>query len=234
MNLSGLEVHEVTRGSVVVAPKSVEPSYRMDVKFLLLEGTEKPLKNRARVRMYLGTDEILGRIRLLDRDELEPGQEVYAQLELEDEAIAGKGDRFVIRSYSPMRTIGGGTVIDANASKHKRFRPEVLEAIATKEMGEPDELVEQLLSAKQVLFTLEELALALNLPEEDIQQGTEKLLVEGNIKIIPTDKKDLYVSGYVYHQWGQEVKNMAEVYHQEHPLREGYPRENCVPGSFLK
>lgn len=232
VNLSGLEVDHVKRGSVVVLPQSVSPSHRMDVRLLLLKGAAKPLKNRARVRMYLGTDEILGRVRLLDRDELEPGQEVYAQLEMEEQAIAGKEDRFVIRSYSPMRTIGGGTVIDANALKHKRFRSEVIESLATKEMGEPHELVEQFLDSNQSLFTLEELVSALGLSQEDIQQGINKLLEEERIKLVSAEKRELFVSGEVYRRWGLEVKNMAESYHRDHPLREGFPREELRSRKF--
>lgn len=232
VNLTGLEVEEVKRGSVLVTPNSVEPSHRMDVRFLLLESAPKVLKNRARVRLYLGTDEVLGRIRLLDREELEPGQEVYAQLELEGEAVAGKGDRFVIRSYSPMRTIGGGTVIDANAPKHKRFRPEVLEALATKEMGTPEELIDQFLTGKQVLFTAEELMSATGLPAPDVSAGLQKLTAEEQIKVIPADKKDLFVSMSVYRTWGQEMRSMLESYQREYPLREGYPKEELRSRRF--
>ncbi|MCL4440275.1 MAG: selenocysteine-specific translation elongation factor [Firmicutes bacterium] len=232
VNLTGLEVEEVKRGSVLVTPNSVEPSHRMDVRFLLLESAPKALKNRARVRLYLGTDEVLGRIRLLDREELEPGQEVYAQLELEGEAVAGKGDRFVIRSYSPMRTIGGGTVIDANAPKHKRFRPEVLEALATKEMGTPEELIDQFLTGKQGLFTAEELMSATGLPAPDVSAGLQKLTAEEQIKVIPADKKDLFVSMPVYRTWGQEMRSMLESYQREYPLREGYPKEELRSRRF--
>lgn len=232
VNLTGVEVEEVKRGSVLVTPNSVEPSYRMDVRFLLLESAPKNLKNRARVRLYLGTDEVLGRVRLLDREELEPGQEVYAQLELEGEVVAGKGDRFVIRSYSPMRTIGGGTVIDANAPKHKRFKPEVLEALATKEMGTPEELIEQFLAGKQGLFTVEELITATGLAAADFSSGLQNLIVQEQIIVIPADKKELYVSRDVYYNWGQYIQSMVENYRQEYPLREGYPKEELRSRRF--
>ncbi|WP_333871351.1 selenocysteine-specific translation elongation factor [Desulforamulus putei] len=232
VNLTGVEVEQVKRGSVIVSPGSVKPSHRMDVRLLLLESAPKGLKNRARVRLYLGTDEILGRVRLLDRDELEPGQEVYAQLELEEQAVAGKGDRFVIRSYSPMRTIGGGAVIDANAPKHKRFRPEVLEALATKEMGTPEELIDQFLAGKQGLFTSEELVTATGLPAPDVEAGLQKLASEEQIKVIPADHKDLVVSTQVYRTWGREIRSMVENYHREYPLREGVPKEELRSRKF--
>ncbi|AEF94430.1 selenocysteine-specific translation elongation factor [Desulfotomaculum nigrificans CO-1-SRB] len=230
VNLTGVEVDQVKRGNVLATPNSLTPSHRLDVKLLLLESVSKSLSNRERVRVYLGTDEILGRVRLLDREELEPGQEVFAQLEMEEQVVAGKGDRFVIRSYSPMRTIGGGTVIDPNAPKHKRFRPEVLAALATKEQGTPDELIDQFLTGKQGLFTLEELAAATGLPGTEVDQAIKDLA--DKVKVIPTDKEDLFVASQVYRQWGLEVQKMAENYHREFPLREGYPKEEMRSRKF--
>ncbi|GAB6180461.1 selenocysteine-specific translation elongation factor [Desulfotomaculum defluvii] len=232
VNLTNLEVDDVKRGSVLVTPNSVEPSHRMDVKLLLLESAAKPLKNRARVRLYLGTDEILGRVRLLDREELEPNQEVYAQLELEQEGIAGKGDRFVIRSYSPMRTIGGGVVIDSNAPKHKRHRPEVIEALATKEKGTPEELIDQFLANKQGLFSLEEIVAGTGLSSEAVEISLSKLVSEQKIKSIVADKKHLLLALPLYRKWCQEIKSMVINYHREFPLREGYPKEELRSRKF--
>lgn len=232
VNLTGIEVEEVKRGSVVVTPNSVEPSHRMDVRLLLLESAQKNLKNRARVRLYLGTDEILGRVRLLDREEMEPKQETYVQLELEDQAIAGKGDRFVIRSYSPMRTIGGGTVIDPNAPKHKRFRPEVLEALATKEKGTPEELVEQFLAGKQGLYQVEDIAGGTGLAVPDIQSALDQLCAAKAVQSIAGDKKNFFVAQQVYQNWAQEIQGMLKKYHQEYPLREGYPKEELRSRKF--
>lgn len=232
VNLTGVEVDDIKRGSVLVTTGSVTPSHRMDVKLQLVASAGKPLKNRARVRMYLGTDEILGRVRFLDREELEPNQEAYAQLELEEEAIAGKGDRFVIRSYSPMRTIGGGTVVDSNAPKHKRYRPEVLEAIATKEMGEPEELLEQFLYNQQNLFTVDELSQGAGLAKADIEQCLPKLEKDERVKIIRADQKEFVVSGQVYRNWGNKIKSTTESYHNDHPLREGIPKEELRSRQF--
>ena len=119
------------------------------------------------MRFYLGTSETLGRVVLLDRDELAAGSLAYSQLELEDELVAAKGDRFVIRSYSPMYTIGGGTVVDPHPKrKHKRFRADVLSALATRERGNPAELVEQFLSAANNLHLAGDIAVATGLKED--------------------------------------------------------------------
>jgi selenocysteine-specific elongation factor len=88
----------------------------------LLSSSPRTLQNWNRIRFHLGTDETLGRIVLLDRDELLPGDEAYAQIVMEKQVVAYKGDPFVIRYYSPVNTIGGGTIIDPNATRQKRFR----------------------------------------------------------------------------------------------------------------
>lgn len=232
VNLTGVEVEEVKRGNVLVTQDSVDPSHRMDVKLLLLESAPRALKNRARVRLYLGTDEILGRVRLLDREELQPKEEAYVQLELEQRAIAGKGDHFVIRSYSPMRTIGGGTVIEPNAPKHKRFRPEVIEALVTKEVGTPEELVEQFLQGKKGLFSIEEIAEGTGLVLEEVENSLNNLSTEGAIQPIVADKKELWISKEVYQSWGREIKVMVRKYHDDYPLREGYPKEELRSRKF--
>lgn len=232
VNLTNLEVDDVKRGSVLVTPNSVEPSHRMDARLLLLESAAKPLKNRARVRLYLGTDEILGRVRLLDREELEPNQEAYVQLELEQEGIAGKGDRFVIRSYSPMRTIGGGVVIDSNAPKHKRHRPEVIEELATKEKGTPGELIDQYVAARQGLLSPEEIISGTGLSDRLMAENLPKLVAEQRIKLIATDKKNLLLTLPVYRKWCQEIKSMVTNYQRQFPLREGYPKEELRSRKF--
>ena len=134
VNLVGLEVEQIERGSVVAGMNSMFPTKRLDVRLLLLKSAPRPLKNGAWVRFFLGTREALGRVRLLDQEELKPGSLAYAQLELEKPVVADKGDRFVIRSYSPMHTIGGGTVINPlPGRKHRRFRSDVLNALAARE-----------------------------------------------------------------------------------------------------
>jgi selenocysteine-specific elongation factor len=87
------------------------------------------LKHRDRVRFHIGTSEIMGRVILLDRDEVQPGEDVFAQLHLEESAIAAPQDRYVLRSYSPVQTIAGGVILDTLPAKHRRRRPQVLEQL---------------------------------------------------------------------------------------------------------
>lgn len=232
VNLTGVEVEEVPRGSVLAAPGSLTPSYRLDVRLLLLTGVTKPLRHRARVRLHLGTSEILARVILLDREELAPGERALAQLELEEAAVSARGDRFVIRSYSPMHTIGGGTVIDPVAGKHRRMREEVLQNLLTREKGTPKELVSQQLHSRRTVLTVEELAQATGLDSATVEESLNSLIGGNQVRRIAAENQLYYVSRDVYLDWAQTMHAMLKDYHRELPLREGFPREEMRSRQF--
>jgi len=120
INLQGIEKSAIERGNVLVRPKTVWPSQRLDIYVEFLASNSKSIKNRALVRLHTGTSEIIARITLLDKDELAPGQDGFAQLVLASKGVVVAGDHFVLRSYSPVTTIGGGRIIDPLPLKHKR------------------------------------------------------------------------------------------------------------------
>ncbi|NQS76020.1 MAG: selenocysteine-specific translation elongation factor [Peptococcaceae bacterium] len=233
VNLAGLEAEQISRGSIVAGSGLIKPAQRLDVRLLLLKNAVKPLKNRARVRFYLGTRETLGRVVLLDRDELEPGSMVYAQVILEDLTVPVKGDRFVIRSYSPMRTIGGGTIIDpAPKRKHKRFRNDVLETLSTKEKGDPSEMVKLYLDANSNIHLPALVAEGTGLQEEEVMRAATTLAEEKEVRIISGEGKQYLVSTTVYNSWLQDIKTLVVSYHQKFPLRDGYPKEEIRSRKF--
>ncbi|KJR99068.1 MAG: translation elongation factor [Peptococcaceae bacterium BRH_c4a] len=231
VNVAGLEVEQIPRGSVVAAVGYLKPTYRLDVRLHLLNAA-KVLKNRARVRLYLGTAELFGRVILLQEDDLEPGKWTYAQLELEEKAVALRGDRFVMRSYSPMRTIGGGSIIDTRPGKHKRFREDVIEAIATKERGTPEELVQQMLKGKAAMFTAGEICAATGLNESETGKTLKDLEHSGAVCHMEGEGAGYYSDGDLYRKWTQEVMAIIQGYHREYPLRQGYPKEELRSRKF--
>ena len=234
-NLAGLEVEQIKRGSVVAGPGSLIPTNRLDVRLLLLNSAPRPLKNRAPVRFYLGSGEILGRVRLLDREELPPGALALAQLDLEEKTVAQKGDRFVLRSYSPMRTIGGGTVIDpAPGRRHKRFNDQTILALETREKGSPGEILEQYLLNRNMpgLPELAEIALKTALPVLDLQKTVLDLAGQDKIKVIAGDGKTYLLLMPAYQLLTAELRRDLADYHKEYPLREGYPKEELRSRKF--
>jgi len=231
LNITGIEVEQIHRGSVVAAPGYLKPTYRMDVRLQLL-GSARALKNRARVRLYLGTAEIFGRVILLQEDQLDPGKWTYAQLELEEEAVAAKGDRFVIRSYSPMRTIGGGTVIDTAPGKHKRFKKEVIESIATLEKGTPGELIQQALDGRREMTPAGEIARAVGIGEDEAREVLGVLESQGAVRRIEGEGQVYYASAARYLKWSEETRELLQKYHRQFPLREGFPKEELRSRKF--
>ncbi|GAB6273516.1 MAG: selenocysteine-specific translation elongation factor [Peptococcaceae bacterium] len=218
VNLSGVEKSDIVRGHVLASPKVFFPSNRFDARLFLLPHANKALKHRARVRLYLGTAEVLGRVRLLDREELHPGETAYIQMELEEIMVALKNDRFIIRSYSPILTIGGGTVIDPGSPRHKRRRPEILQMLELKDHGTPEEIVMSYLIKQAALLTLKELST----PKEIIFA----LTAAGKIKVITGDNQEYFVVTIIYHSWVEKIKAHLQFFHRQYPLREGCPRED--------
>lgn len=234
VNLTGVETDDINRGDVLAPPGSLRPSHRLDARLKLLDSAPKVIKHRARVRVYLGTAEILGRVILLDRDELQPGLEAYVQLQLETPVAVARGDHFVIRSYSPMRTIGGGLVIDPAPPRHRRNRPEVIEALATAEKGTPAELVEQQLEAGARMLTAAEVAEGAGMDRETTAAALTELAASGRAVLFSAEGENHYLSTGVLNRWEKIIRQALEEYHRKFPLREGYPREELRSRFFSR
>ncbi|MCQ2560159.1 MAG: selenocysteine-specific translation elongation factor, partial [Clostridia bacterium] len=217
VNLADLEVNQINRGSVLAAPQAFQAVYRLDVKLSLLKEVEE-IKNRTRVRVHLGTAEVLGRIIWLEGQSAKGGEVVYAQLVLEEPLVAAKGDRLVIRSYSPVKTIGGGQVLDPQALKHKASEGNLLEKLQVLEKGTPEELLFQFLLKQTDLLTKEEIKLELT----DLESLLADLVGKEQLKII---EGKYYLASELYQLWQEQTLLMLQDYLQQFPLREGCPRE---------
>lgn len=224
VNLQGIEVGEIKRGYWLAGQGYLTPSYRVNARLRLLHSSARTLKNWNRVRFHLGTDEALGRVVLLDRDELAPGQEAYAQIVMEKPVVAHKGDRFVIRYYSPVTTIGGGFIIDPAAPKQKRFKEEVLEDLAVKEEGTLyDVLLHELESGSFQVHTINHLSKKSAAEPDRVKQ--ELLQLVEDEKAI--ELRDLgYISTAVMDEIKNQIIDTLTEFHQKYPLRPGYPKED--------
>jgi selenocysteine-specific elongation factor len=143
INLQGLERAAIDRGDVVGLAGTLVSSMLVDATFELLEDAPRAVKSRARVRFHAGTSEIMARVLLLDRAELAPGERAFARFRLEAPVVALPGDRFVVRSYSPMVTIGGGTLLDIAPPRVKRKAPALVAHLTVLEGGSPAEMLEE-------------------------------------------------------------------------------------------
>ncbi|HEX6210160.1 MAG TPA: selenocysteine-specific translation elongation factor [Methylomirabilota bacterium] len=143
VNLQGVERLAVERGNVLGLAGTLVPSELVDGTLELLADAPRPLKTRDRVRLHAGTSEIMARVLLLERQELAPGESSFARFRLEAPLVAMPGDRFVIRSYSPMVTIGGGTLLDIAPPRFKRKAPALIAHLTLLREDSPEAIVEE-------------------------------------------------------------------------------------------
>lgn len=224
VNLQGIEVADIKRGYWLATPNFLQPTYRVDTKLHLIHATKRVITNWSRIRFHLGTDEALGRIVLLDRDELRAGEEAYAQIVMEKPIVCYKGDPFVIRYYSPVTTIGGGIIIDANAPKQKRFKEDVLEHLAMKEEGSLEEIILQEMEFNPyAIFNVEEITKKTGSTTELVEESLKTLKEDNSIYDL---RKDEYISIYGLELIRSTITKTLNDYHNRFPLRLGYPKED--------
>lgn len=222
INLSNIKVSEIQRGDVIAQTGSVEESMMIDVNISLVEHCKKSLKHWDRIRIFHGTKQILCRIVPLNEDEIQYGESGYAQLRLEEKIVAKKGDRFIIRSYSPMDTIGGGVIIDTAPKKHKIYDESVIEALKIKEKGELKDILEEYLKLNLSNYiTLKELVSYTGEKEEYVKEGLNALIYEN--KVFCINKYYLHISHY--QKLKERVIDILTKYHKQYRLRNGILKE---------
>ncbi|MFR1850066.1 MULTISPECIES: selenocysteine-specific translation elongation factor [Clostridia] len=222
INLSNIKVSEIQRGDVIAETGSVEESMMIDVNISLVEHCKKSLKHWDRIRVFHGTKQILCRIVPLNEDEIPYGESGYAQLRLEEKIVAKKVDRFIIRSYSPMDTIGGGIIIDTAPKKHKIYDESVIETLKIKEKGELKDIIEEYLKLNLSNYiTLKDLISYTGDKEEYVKEGLDVLIKEN--KVIPVNKYYLHISHY--NKLKDKTMDILNKYHKQYRLRKGILKE---------
>ena len=224
LNLHGLEKRSIQRGSVLCVPDLLTTTYMLDAYFTLIPKASKPLKHRSRIRFHHGTNEIMARVILFDREELLPGESTYVQIRLESPITAMARDRFIIRSYSPVITIGGGEILYIQPKKHKRS-PQIMKQLQTLREGSFEDILSIYVeNAALQPITPRTISGMLAVNERDIQEGLSRLIQQG--KIINTDRQGIAVIHATHNQ--KIITQLAEVlegFHQQFPLKSGMAKE---------
>ena len=233
INLQGLEKAALERGNVLASPESLISSYMVDVRLQHLENAPRVLKNRAKVRFHTGTNEITGTLILLDTEELAPGASGYAQLRLDKPVVVRTGDRFVLRSYSPMRTIGGGQILHPTPTKRKRMADTTLHTLAILERRDPLKTVELYLKDSGSAGMGErQLSILANVPDKQLRRLLQDLMSRG--RAIQFDREaHRFVHNDVLAKLPQLLKGQLEAFHRREPLRAGMNKEELfarMPG----
>lgn len=223
MNITGLNKSDINRGEILAHKDSMQVTSMLDIKLKLLKSSHREIGNWTRLRLYHGTKEILCRLVLLDKETLKPGEECFAQLRLEEPTACKYGDRFVIRFYSPLETIGGGVILDPNALKHKRFKEEIIEELLFKEAGKQDEIIETIIKKNcHEIINIEYVIKQSGLKKEEVEPLLEEL--KSNEVIFQLSKGVLIHKEYLIEK-EQEMIILISAFHEKYPLRLGMLKE---------
>ena len=221
INLANIKFDDVRRGDTLATADSLTKTYMLDAEIKLINDERANLELWDRVRVYIGTEEVMARIVPLGTDLLKAGESSFAQLRLEDEIAVKNYDKFIIRTYSPMITIGGGVILDASPKKHSRFNEEILEKLKVQLEGNTTDLIANyILSHTDYLNSKENIGKDLQLPEEEVVDSLAQLL---EAEVVYETKLG-YIHKKKYESVLEKLKKLLVDYHNRFKLKVGIPK----------
>lgn len=212
LNLGGISHEEITRGDVLVADDFYSVANRIDVVFYPLNDIKYKIKQRQPIKLFVGTSEIMGKIIFFDRNEIHSDEtkEILCQIQLEENVVVTRGDRYILRRPTPAETIGGGFIIEADAQKH-RFGEETINQLKLKKDGSPKDRLESLLKEKLVL-TYDDMLKLTSMSEQELAEVSEYLIEWDN---------GLFTLHSIFINGQDKIIDLLESYHQRFPMRRG-------------
>ncbi len=235
INLSNVKKKEIKRGCVLAPKNSMKNTDLLDVKLRVLDSSVRILTNHMRLHFFTGTSEVLCRAVLLDKEEIGPGESGFVQLRLEEEVAVRRGDKFVVRFYSPMETIGGGEVLEPNPRVKRRFQKSVIEELERKESGSTADVIELHVKGHgDTLITIAELAKLTALSPDEVKEDVERLESQGLVCVFPM-RKDTYV----WHSDSRRgakttIQKVLKDYEERFPYRYGMKKAEVSAAYFQK
>ncbi len=229
INLQGIEKEEINRGDLAATPDSMVPSNLLDADLHYLATNAKELKNRSQVRVHVGTREIVGRVVIMEDDVVQPGHNANIQIILQEPAAVWPGDRFVIRSYSPIATIGGGVILNNAPPKRKRTverdRLKNHEIFSVyKAEGVDEKMLLFLQESGLQGITAEQLSTRLGVFGKKLKKQLQQPVSTGRILVVESDSQRL-VAAPVVERLGESILALLGQYHKDNPLKSGLARE---------
>jgi len=223
VNLAGIDHAEIQRGMVLGVPDVFEPTRKLDARITLLHSA-RPLRNHSRAHFHQGSAEAIAEVILLEGDELAPGASALAQLRLDDEVVVLPEDRFILRQFSPVVTIGGGVVIDVRVRRHRRDDPEVRDFLETLEGGNREDLLAAVSEATPRGLTLEEVRARTGWLEAEIRETAARLIANKQLRVL--DEQPFTVaSAEAVEECGRKLQQAIEQFHSANPLLQGIPKQ---------
>jgi len=221
LNLPEIAKDKLYRGQTAAASDSLTPTNRLDGKLQLLKSYGKDLKNRERLRLHIGTAEIIGRLVIINRERLSPGETAFAQFVLESPTVALPQDRFVVRTFSPLVTIGGGIILDAQPQKHKRFSPETVQEMVLLDGSFEDAVEQAFIKSLFTPLNTEDIAKSLGKEKDDVFKAVQSKLEAGKLIALDLTKTTEYKSYYLhedaYTKLKSKFRDTVKSYFQKNP-----------------
>jgi selenocysteine-specific elongation factor len=232
LNLQGVDVADVQRGMVLTVPHLFSSTSMLDCHLQLLGSAPRAIEGRKRIRFHIGTAELMGYIVLLGQDTLRAGESGFVQIRLEEPTFALPGDRFIIRQYSPMITIGGGEVLDAMPGKHRRYDKKITERLRTFREGSLDDRIPAILEDSMLeTVELSRLVARTGAPPERLRERLKALAAEGRIRIL-SQNPYVAVSGGAFRKALDTATAEVKRFHASNPLVQGIGREELKARVF--
>jgi selenocysteine-specific elongation factor len=222
VNLSGVSHNELSRGLVLAAPGSMSNKILLDVRLDVLKGTARKLLHGSQLHFHHGTHDLLCKPLLFDRQSVAAGESVYAQIQLSEPLAVKPGDRFVLRFFSPLETVGGGIILDHSVKKYTRRDKNNIDGFTVKENGSLRERISQSILDRSKSFPLlDEVKLLSfeNNPQFDEEAAT---LIKNGELITVGDKKVIHRQ--FFDETGEQCKELLAAYHTKNPLNAGMPK----------
>ena len=221
VNLSGIDKAEIKRGDTVARPGSMVLSRQMDVQLTMLRDAPYAIKNDSQLHFHHGSRELVCKCVVLGRDTLEPGETGFAQLRFQEDVAVKNGDHYVVRFFSPMVTVGGGVILNADPGRHKRNDPAVLEGLAARASGSSEkQVVEALRQAGSAMPKKHDLAKAAGLTEAELSESLAQLMEEGRV----VELSGRYVDHDTIEALWEKALKLLGAYHKAQPLQPGMNR----------
>lgn len=218
LNLTNISSNEIQRGDIIAEKNSLIKVKNVQTLLNLSKFEDVELRHWSRVRFFHGTKEILARAVPLDRKEIKSRDTALCEFRLEEEIYVKRGDKFVIRSYSPLMTIGGGEIIDTNEENHTINSTSYVSYLKNKEnYSEIDEILDYLVEFRN----FDQIFSHMGIEDKILKDYLEKIEENNEIDKIG----DMYISRKSLNSWANDLENFLKTYHENHPLEEGIPRE---------
>jgi selenocysteine-specific elongation factor len=225
LNLAGDNLDQLQRGTVLTVPGFFTATRKIDVRITLLHSHSKPLKNRARVHFHQGTSETIAEVILLDRAQLTPGDTGFAQIPLQDEIFALPGDRFIVRQFSPVTTIGGGVILDTCARRHSPRDPAVLKFLSTAQDGDRSEILAALLRSAPDALDMNSVIGRTGWSGDEVAAAAQVLASRGVVRILPPHAR-AYALTERLDACSGAIREAVTQFHAKNPLAEGMPLQS--------